>query len=130
MILLLLATRAMVRLLCHFAAIGDLVSLEALLESGADTHTPARGGRTAAHIAAAQGRRPTLERLLTVYGASKTTRDAEGRTCFHDALLSKDVGCIQLTRPTPSIVSRTKRSRGGSVLRQDSVLRRSKCDVT
>jgi ankyrin repeat protein len=41
-------------LLCHFAATGDIVSLDALLDSGADVDTPSRGGRTAAHVAAAE----------------------------------------------------------------------------
>jgi hypothetical protein len=59
-----------------------------------------------------------LERLIRVHGASVTVRDSEGRTAFQDALLSNNVECIALTRPSPILPYGKRRSTRESVLRR------------
>eukprot|EP00913_Durusdinium_trenchii_P026409 g24778.t1 len=67
-------------------------AVEALLAMGASSAHRDRGGRTALHLAAAEGRDAALEALLASRNSQVDGLDAEGRSALHLAVLGGHVG--------------------------------------
>ncbi|KAM7274593.1 hypothetical protein ACFE04_016459 [Oxalis oulophora] len=72
--------------LCFAADRGDDLLLHRLLKSGSDPNEVAGHGRTALHIAAAQGREHCVV-LLLEFGADPNSKDDEGNVPLWDAIL-------------------------------------------
>jgi ankyrin repeat protein len=96
-------------LLCFFAQRGDMRALDALIAQGADVDATDYDGRSAAHLAAAEGHSALLHYLIHTHGASVTLRDAKGGTCFNDAVRSRDERCIALVRPSSKVQAARRR---------------------
>ncbi len=72
-------------LLCSAASLGDLDGLRRMCEGGADPATADYDGRTALHLAAAEGHAEVVAYLLS-RGAPASARDRWGATPLHDAV--------------------------------------------
>jgi ankyrin repeat protein len=65
-----------------------LVKIQLLIDHGADPSCPNRNGDTPLHLAARTGPRPDLTVLLLESKANVNTRDSNGNTALHIALLN------------------------------------------
>ena len=72
-------------LLCTTVHSGDLKLLRRLLRAGADVNAADYDGRTALHIAAAEGNVPAVELLVAEGGADVEKRDRWGATAGEEA---------------------------------------------
>jgi CRP-like cAMP-binding protein len=75
----------MASLLCSTVHSGDLKLLRRLLRAGADVNAADYDGRTALHIAAAEGNVPAVELLVVEGGADVEKRDRWGATAGEEA---------------------------------------------
>ena len=82
-------------LLCACAGLGDLSQIRAMIEDGADVNSQDYDGRTALHIASAEGHIPIIEYLLT-QGADPHLEDRWGKSSIRDAELAENNAVLDL----------------------------------
>eukprot|EP00040_Diaphanoeca_grandis_P020895 m.111127 g.111127 ORF g.111127 m.111127 type:complete len:1046 (-) comp28098_c0_seq2:151-3288(-) len=91
-------TQLMPVLLCYYGKQGDVQSLAGLLKNGARVNATDYDGRTALHLAAAEGHTDVVKFLLDKHGANIQLKDRFGHTCLHDAVKSRNTACIDTIR--------------------------------
>ena len=82
-------------MLCSIASKGDLSELELMLKYGVFADSADYDGRTALHLAAAEGF-PPLVKLLLRYGASINAKDRWGHTPYSEAEVHGHPAILQL----------------------------------
>jgi len=99
-----LSHESLVSMMCEAAAKGDLVSIHQFVTSGVDPCVMDYDGRTALHLAAAEGHKLVLKYLTSLPTTAINVQDRYGNTALMDAICHGQVDCINFLKKQKGIV--------------------------